>query len=362
MDYFASFTHLTDPRVQGRCLHQLLDMLGLLLCGTLAGCDDLPEICDDGRARLDFLRSDMGLAFANGIPSEDTLERLLNRLNPKEWEQTLRPCAGSLAGRQLCVDGKEHRATTPAGRRQALVRTVSGWVADAHLSFGQAQVGAKTNEKTAIPALLDTLDVAGSIVTIDAIACQPGIVGQVVASGADYVLALKKNAKTLYEQASEHLLARAAHRPAWRSLDKGHGRGERRTVRICQDLALLEACADWPGLHTLVLVETERYTSQGVTRAQRFYLSSLADPNPAVYARLIRGHWAVENQLHWQLDLTFNEDQSRLRTGHAALNANILRKTALYLLSQDPQAISLKRKRKQAAYDNEYLRRLLQNA
>ncbi len=113
-------------------------------------------------------------------------------------EQTLRACAGSLAGRQLCVDGKKHRAITPAGRHHALVRTVSAWVADAQLSFGQAQIGDKTNEKTAISALLDTLDVAGSVVTIDAIACQPGIVGQVVASGAGYVIALKKNAKTLY--------------------------------------------------------------------------------------------------------------------------------------------------------------------
>jgi len=360
MHLFAPFTHLTDPRVQGRCLHKLVDMLALLLCGTLAGCDDLLEICDYGRARLGFLRQELDLPFANGIPSEDTLERLLKRLNPKELEQTLRTCAGSLVGRQLCIDGKEHRATTPAGRRHALVRTVSVWVADAQLSFGQVQIGAKTNEKTAIPALLDTLDVAGSIVTIDAIACQPSLVERVVAKGADYVIALKKNAKTLFEQASEHLLARAAHLPTYQSQDKGHGRGEVRTVRISQDLTFVDACAAWPGLRTLVLVETERHTSQGVTHTQRFYLSSLADPDPASYARLVRGHWAVENQLHWQLDLTFKEDQSRLRTGHAALNANILRKTALYLLAQDPRPISLKRKRKQAAYDNSYLRELLQ--
>ena len=189
-------------------------------------------------------------------------------------KQTLRACAGSLAGRQLCIDGKEHRATTPAGQRHALVRTVSVWVADAHLSFGQAQIGAKTNEKTAILTLLDTLNVADSVVTIDAIACQPSIVGRVVARRADYVIALKKNAKTLYEQASEHLLARAADLPACRSQDKGHGRAEQRTVRICQDLTLLEACADWLGLRTLVLVETERHTRQGVTHMQRFYLSS----------------------------------------------------------------------------------------
>lgn len=157
----------------------------MLLGGTLAGCDDLLEICDYGRARLHFLRDELALPFVNGIPSEDTLERLLQRLNPKELEQTLRACAGLLVGRQLCVDGKEHRATTPAGRRHALVRTVSVWVADAQLSFGQVQIGAKTNEKTAIPALLDTLDVAGSVVTIAAIACQPSIVERVVAGGAD---------------------------------------------------------------------------------------------------------------------------------------------------------------------------------
>lgn len=242
------------------------------------------------------------------------------------------------------------------------MRTVSVRGADARLSFGQVRLGTKTNEKTAIPALLNTLDVAGSVVTIDAIACQPSIVERVVAGGADYVIALKKNAKTLCEQASEHLLARAAYLPTYQSQDKGHGRGEVRTGRIWQELTLVDACAAWPGLRTLVLVETERHTSQGVTRAQRFCISSLADPAPATYARLVREHWAVENQLHWQLDLTFKQDQSRLRTGHAALNANILRKTAWYVLAQDPRPSSLKRKRKQAAYDNSYLRELLQKA
>lgn len=362
MDLFAPFACLTDTRVQGRCLHQLVDMLALLLCGTLAGCDDIPEICDYGRARLDFLRTELGLAFAHGIPSQDTLERLLQRLNPSELGGVLRTCATSLAGQQLCLDGKEHRATTPAGKRHAQLRTVSAWAVAQGLSFGQVQIGAKTNEKTAIPALLDTLDVAGSIVTIDAIACQPSIVAHLVKAGADYVIALKKNAKTLHEQARDHLVARAPHLPAHVSRSLAHGRGEVRTVRISQDLDLLDACADWAGLRTLVLVETERHTASGATRTQRLYLSSLTDPDPATYAALVRGHWAIENHLHWQLDLTFHEDRSRLRTGNAGLNANILRKTALYLLAQDPRPISFKRKRKQAAYDNAYLCQLLQKA
>ena len=362
MNFFASFACLTDARVEDRCLHQLVDMLALLLCGALAGCDDIPEICDYGRARLAFLRTALGLTFAHGIPSQDTLERLLQRLNPKELESVLRACATSLVGQQRCLDGKEHRATTPAGKRHALLRTVSAWAVTQGLSFGQVQIGAKTNEKTAIPALLDALDVAGSIVTIDAIACQPSIVAHIVSAGADYVIALKKNAKTLYEQAHDHLLTRAPHLPAHVSRTLEHGRGETRTVRISQDLGLLEACADWAGLRTLVLVETERHTARSCTRTQRLYLSSLTDPDPAVYARLVRGHWAIENQLHWQLDLTFHEDRSRLRTGHAGLNANIFRKIALYLLAQDTRPISFKRKRKQAAYDNGYLCQLLQKA
>ena len=152
------------------------------------------------------------------------------------------------------------------------------------------------------------------------------------------------------------------HVPSPISRSKDHGRGETRTVRGCQHLHWLDACADWAGLRTLVLVETERHTSQGVSSSQRFYMSSLADPDPATYARLVRGHWAIENLFHWQIDVTFKEDQCRLRTGDAALNANILRKTALYVLTQDPQAISIKRKRKQAAYNNEYLHQLLHKA
>lgn len=161
MGIFDCFLTVADFRVKGRCLHQLVDVLALLLCGTLAGCDDLPEICDYGRARLVFLRTELGLELRNGIPSEDTLERILKHLLHKELEQRLRACAsvvrGYLAAKHVCIDGKEHRGTVPAGARHALIQTVSVWVAEAQLRVGQVQVGAKTNEKTAIPLLLDTL-------------------------------------------------------------------------------------------------------------------------------------------------------------------------------------------------------------
>ena len=336
----------------------------------LGGLRRPPQICDYGRARLVFLRTELGLELRNGIPSEDTLERILKHLLPRELEQSLRACAGVvtgyLAAKHVCIDGKEHRGTVPAGARHALIQTVSVWVAKAQLSFGQGQVGAKTNEKTAIPLLLDTLDVAGSVITIDAIACQQSLVTNLVtnlvARGADYVIALKKNQKHLFEQVSERLLAQAPHLPAHTVRELGHGRGERRMVRISQDLTLLEACAPWAGLRTLVLVETARHTATGTTHTQRFYLSSLTDPGPATYARLVRQHWSIENQLHWQLDVTFREDQCRLRTGNAALNANILRKIALYLLIQTLENIGKKRKRKRAAYDNDFLVSILKLA
>ena len=373
MSILTAFADVTDFRVQGRVTHLLGDILALLLCGTLAGCDDLLEICDYGHARLDFLRQELGLPLAGGIPSEDTLARVLQHLCPKQLEHSLRACAHHLAaaqaaglpplaGQQVCLDGKAHRATLPAGKHHALVRTVSVWLAEEQLSFGQRQVGAKTTEKTAMVALLEELDVRGSIVTVDAIASQPAFAQRVLAQGADYVIALKKNQKTLYEQLHDGLLAQAPTLPSWVGRALGHGRGEVRTVRICQQLGAWEAAAAWPGLRTVVWVETQRHTAQGVTQSRRLYLSSLSDPDPATYARLVRGHWSIENQLHWQLDVTFGEDQSRLRTGHAALNANILRKMALYLLNQVPGTMSRKRKRKLAAYDNRFLLTALQAA
>lgn len=356
---------VTDFRIKGRCLHDLAEILFLILLGTLCDCDDFLEIRDWGNDELPFLRNELGLSYVNGIPSEDTLERVMKYLNPKELEESMRKTASfivrSLSGKQVCVDGKEHRGTIPSGQKHALIRTVSVWIAEEKLCFGQKQIDTKSNEKVAIPALLETLDIKGAIITIDAIACHENIVKVIVDGKADYLIALKKNQGGLYEQVHDWMMSRKAQLPHYEEFNKEHGRTEKRKVYLAQDLEFLDATHSWEKLSTIVLVESTRVTPQKESIQNRFYISSLEDKQPKTYLNLSRGHWSVENDLHWQLDLTFHEDSSRIRTGNAPQNMNIIRKLALFILNQNQDKMSMKRKRKKAARDKQFLVRILNN-
>lgn len=365
MELTKHFEKVTDFRVKGRCLHELVEILVLILLGTLCDCDDFLEIRDWGKDKIDFLRTDLGLSYTNGIPSEDTLERVLKHLLPSELEKSMRSCAldimGHLSGKQFCVDGKEHRGTIPSGQKHALIRTVSVWIAEEKLCFGQKQIDTKSNEKVAIPALLETLDIKGGILTIDAIACHQNIVNLIVEKGADYLIALKKNQGVLFEQVHDRMMNIKPQLPYYEQINKEHGRVEKRRVYILQNLELLEATKDWAKLCTIVMIESTRITKQKESFETRFYISSLADKQPQRYLDVSRQHWSVENDLHWHLDLTFNEDSSRIRTGNAPQNMNIVRKLALFILNKNQDKMSLKRKRKKAARDNEFLINLLSN-
>lgn len=365
MELTRHFETLTDFRVKGRCLHELVDILVLILIGTLCDCDDFVEIRDFGEDKVDFLRDTLGLKLVNGIPSEDTLERVMKYLNPKELELSIRACASEilsdLKGKQVCVDGKEHRGTIPLGEKHAIIRTVSVWLSEEQLCFGQSQIASKSSEKTAIPLLLEALDIQGSIITIDAIACQENIVKTIVTGKADYLIALKKNQGILFEQVHDWMISRQTQLPYFQAIGKEHGRIEQRRVFIYQDFEFLEACHCWEKLNTLIMVESTRITSQKTSIEHRFYISSVDDKDPETYYKLTRNHWSIENHLHWQLDLTFKEDKSRIKKANAPLNMNIVRKLALYLLSKNKEKISFKRKRKKAARDNEFLINILQN-
>lgn len=353
------FTNITDYRVVGRCLHNLLDILVLILVGTLADCDDFSEIEDYGNDKIDFLRAELGLIFPNGIPCEDTLERMMRHLEPSQLENSLRSCAADiltkLSGKQISIDGKEHRGTIPEGSKHALIRTVSVWLSEEKLSFSQSQIETKSSEKTAIPLLIENLDIKGSIVSIDAIACQRKIVEKIIEKEADYMICLKKNQGNLYQQVHDWLMQNKLHLLHYQSIDKGHGRVEQRKAYICQDFTFLDQCQEWKNLNTLVMVESTRITAKKTSIDYRFYISSLTDINPKTYHGLVRNHWSIENQLHWQLDLTFREDDSKIRKDNAPLNMNIMRKFALHLLSKNQEKISLKRKRKKASRDNSFL-------
>lgn len=365
IDLQKHFAGLRDFRVEGRCLHRLSDILVLVLCGVLADCDDFAQIADYGRDNELFLKQELGLSLVNGIPSEDTLWRVMRRLKPEPVQQCLQACYReigiSLAGKHLCIDGKELRGTVPSGSKHALVQLVSVWVAQEGLSFGQVAVDKKSNEITAIPALLELVDCPGAVITIDAIGCQKAIAQKIVDQQADYIIGLKQNQGALYEQVSQWLVRQKPALPCYQERDKDHGRGEKRSVYVCQDLDLLEATQQWVGLQGAVMVETARWVKGSEQISTRFYISSLPGKEPQAYARLIREHWGIENKLHWHLDVSFREDASQVKKDNGPQNMSAIRKLALFIIGRDNNKMSIKRKRKKAARDNQFLLNLLKN-
>lgn len=357
-EYFGS---IIDFRVIGRCSHLLSDILGLVIVGIIADCDDFLEIADYGESNISFLQSDLGFSFANGIPSEDTLERVFKRLNTRELEKSYHEFIGdlSLTGKQICIDGKELRNTIPQGKKHALVRMVNAWVCENGLSFGQSTVETKSNEITAIPALLEMLDCQGSIISIDAIGCQKDIVSTIRNKGADYVISLKRNQDALYEQAEDFMLKHKEKLPCLTFLDKDHGRGEIRRVYVANTIDLIDERDNWCNLNSITMVERTRIIGENEQVATSFYISSLHGKSLEEMACYIRNHWHIENKLHWHLDVTFKEDNSRVKSDGAAINLHQIRKWVLHLLKNDTTKTSIKRKRKKAHRDNDYLKKVL---
>jgi len=359
----SHFSEIQDFRVQGRCLHLLSDILGLILCGVLADCDDFLEICDYGKENITFLKNELGFDFPNGIPSEDTLERICKKLNPgeigKAYSHLLQDI--SLAGRQISIDGKELRSCIPQGKKHSLVQMVNVWVGEHQLSFGQQKVAEKSNEITAIPGLLDMVDCKNSIVTIDAVACQKEIVAKIIEKEADYVIALKNNQKGLYEEVESELLRAKANLPVHVSRDLGHGRAEKREVYVLENPIFIDALQDWKEVNSVILVQRSIHRDGKDTTTNSLYISSLKNSSAEKIGGYIRNHWSIENQLHWHLDVTFGEDDARIRKENAIINLHLIRKWALFLLKKDPEKISLKRKRKKASRNNTYLKNLFKD-
>jgi len=356
----AYFDEVRDYRVKGRCLHNLGDILGLILCGCLADCDDFSEIVDYGEDNKVFLQSELGFGFSNGIPSVDTLEGRVGRLKASALDVSFQSCLQglTLAGKHLAIDGKELRGTTAAGKKKAQVQMVNVWVEDYKLSFRQQQVEEKSNEITAIPQILEMVDCGGSVITIDAIGCQKAIVEEIREQEADYVIALKANQGALYEQVVDFIDKRKAQLPVYTSLEKGHNRGEERKLYLATAIDLVDEAQQWKDLNGLLLVERKRVIGDKVQTCSQYYISSLTLSQPKDYQVYVRGHWSIENHLHWQLDFTFREDDNRVRKDNGPANLHLIRKWALHLLYKDTDKISLKRKRKKAARDNKYLLKL----
>jgi predicted transposase YbfD/YdcC len=363
VDHFAT---LPDPRIERHRWHKLGDILVIAVCAVLCGAESYPAIEDFGQEREEWLRQ--FLELPEGIPSHDTFNRVFRLLDPVQFQTCflgwMQAVAEVTAGEVVAIDGKALRRSFAKGTAKRAIHMVSAWATANGVVLGQRKVDTKSNEITAIPALLDLLALKGCIVTIDAMGCQRAIAQTIVEQGADYVLALKGNQPTL-AQAVERFFLTGPDAEGNRTqsdyaeqTEYGHGREETRRVWVSADLeAELQAVA-WPGLRSIGMVQATRTLRGETSVEQRFYLSSLP-PNAEQFAQAVRKHWGIENQLHWSLDVTFREDQSRLRTGHGAENFAVLRHIALNLLRQEPSPKSLPRKRLACALNPDYLRKVL---
>lgn len=360
------FSDLPDPRT-GPCRHDLLDIITITLGAVICGQHTWTAIELYGETHHDWLKT--FLCLPNGIPSHDTFRYVFSRLDSLAFPQCFGRWISALSRatdlKLIAIDGKALRDSLDRAHGKAALHLVSAWATENHLTLGQVATDAKSNEITARPRLLALLDLAGAIVTVDALGCQKDIAAQVREAGADYVLAVKENQPRLLEDI-QAAVASHGDRPAdadaanwFETVDVGHGRKEVRTYTLLTDVSGIRDRELWAGLCGICGVVSERTVGGQRSTEIRYYLGSWQGPVPQ-YARAIRGHWGIENGLHWVLDVLFREDQSRSRPEHGAENLAWLRRMAVSLLRNDITcARSLRQKSIKALCDHEFLLRLL---
>jgi predicted transposase YbfD/YdcC len=366
----TAFAPIQDPRCEWKIEHKLIDILVVAVCAVIAQAESFEDIALYGRCKRDWLQR--FLELPGGIPSHDTFRRVLMLVDParfercfRDWVQAVfRPEGGG--PRQIAIDGKTVRRSFDRQNGRSPLHLVSAFAVEHGLVLAQRAVGTKRGELTALPELLDSLDLRGCLVSLDALACRPEIAGQITARGGDYLLALKGNQKKAHTAVRDWFAANAFARgaplrPCFDAFDEGHGRLVRRRVFVGSGLEPFAGLPPWPGLATVLAVENIRSLngSGKVTAEIRYYLSSSKLPLERL-ALAIRDHWSIENGLHWVLDVGFNEDASRVRERTAARNLALLRKIALNLARADTTLkASLKGKRKSAAWDDSFMATLI---
>ncbi len=366
---FEHFVTLPDPRVERTKEHLLLDLLTIAVCAVICGADSVVEMEEFGNAKQEWLAS--FLALPSGIPSHDTFTRVFAALDPEAFSRCFLAWVQATVihteGAVIAVDGTFARRSHHRGAGRAAIDMVSAWASANRVVLGQRATDAKSNEITAIPALLELLLLKGCIVTIDAMGCQTAIAQTIIDREADYVLALKENQETLYHEV-QHLFADAEEtggaddeRDHAKTVDGGHGRVEIRrywTISDQETIAHLDPDGEWAGVRGIGMVEAERREQGKVSRETRYFLTSLTDA--ATFGRAVRGHWGIENGRHWVLDRAFREDESRVRVGHGAANLVVLRHMVVNLLRRERTAkVGIKAKRLKAGWDEQYLLNIL---
>ncbi len=360
------FARLKDPRRAHRRLHLLQDIIVIALCAVIAGAQDWQEIETFAHKRLDWLRR--FLELPHGAPSHDTFERVFNRLKPQAFQtcfrQWVRAITEALRIRHVAIDGKTLRGSGSA--KLGPLHLVSAWASAQRLSLGQVAVDEKSNEITAIPALLELLDIKGALVTIDAMGCQKEIAAQVVAGGGDYALAVKDNQPHLlediqarFEWALDRDLAGVEH-DTYEARERGHGREEYRCYTVLYGTEGIRHHEEWAGLAAIGMCYSER-TVDGETTAEARHFIGSKRASAKYYGTGLRNHWGIENSLHWQLDVTFAEDRNRVTRRNAAENLALLRRLTLSLLQAHPAKLSIAKKRFAAALDPDFLEEILRS-
>lgn len=361
------FSDLPDPRIDRQKLHPLVDIIVITICAVICGAEDWTEISLFGKAKEAWFRN--FLELPHGIPSHDTFGRVFARLDPHEFgkcfQQWIECVREKTNGEIISIDGKTLRRSFDKAASKAAIHMVSAWSSANNLVLGQVKVDEKSNEITAVPMLLEMLEISGCIVTMDAMGCQKEHVRKINDKGADYVLALKgnqgafhKEVEEFFEDCSNLQFEDVPHQFFHGGPEKDHGRLEKRKHWLVTELKWLSKAKEWAGLNGVGMVESERTQDGKTSLERRYFCTSLSDVK--AFARAVRGHWGVENSLHWSLDVAFNEDRSRIRKDHAPENLAIMRHIALNLLKQETTLkLGIKAKRLKAGWDEAYLLKVL---
>jgi len=399
------FNDMPDPREGPNAVHKLIDIIVIAVCATIAGCEACTQMAEYGKRKEPWLRQSLGLELPDGIPSHDTFSRTLALLDAKKFQECFMRWAADLCqainnkitdngsenitdgkntddsksttnSKVIAIDGKTVRRSFDNAKGRSAIHLVSAWCSQNHISLGQLAVDGKSNEITAIPELLELLNVAGSIVTIDAAGCQRAIATKIRKQKADYVLALKKNQPTLYEdvvacfaqlRVAEQLqlspsdaasCSAVAACDVYEKSEKGHGREERRTAYVMPVPENFRHREHWKDIQSICMIIGRRVEKGREESQTRYFISSLP-PKAKPLAEAVRWHWGIENSLHWVLDMSFREDNCRIRKGFGTENMATLRRLAISLLKRESTKQSIATKRLMAAWDDDYLFRVL---
>jgi len=365
--FSTHFHDIEDQRIERTKFHLLHDILVIAICAVICGADGPSAIEQYALAKQNWLKT--FLKLPNGIPSHDTIGRVMAQIDPQQFQtcfmRWIQDICHLLPGEVVPIDGKTLRRSFDTELDQGPIHIVSAWATTNRLVLGQIKVDEKSNEITAIPELIDALDLTDCVVTIDAMGCQKQIASRIRAKGAHYILALKKNQGTLYSDVHElfHQLRRDQAPDetldAYEMTDQGHGRHEIRRYWTTDTLDRVSTRAQWSDLQAVGMVESERTLAGETTVESRYYILSLPS-NAQTFGNAVRAHWGIENSVHWVLDVTFREDESRIRMGHGPENFAILRHIALNLLREETSFKgSIKTKRLKCGWNDEYLSKVL---